>query len=149
MLCKTCSMVLCVHEQPSVDNSLILVLFCGCQLYWWIKPEYREKTIELPQVTDKLHHIMLYRVHLALSGIGVVIGADCICSCNSNYHSNPTTTVSAWYLAFHCITLFSIPAIFPTRPLFQTSKFIVCNISRTTFNNIKSILYFLSEWKIF
>jgi hypothetical protein len=26
----------------------------GSQFYWWRKPEYPEKTINLPQVTDKL-----------------------------------------------------------------------------------------------
>ena len=76
--------------------STILQLDCGGQFYWLRIPAYPEKTTDLPEVTDKLYYMMLYRVNIVWEGFELTtlmgIGTDCIGSYKSNYHSITTTT---------------------------------------------------------
>ena len=80
--------------------TIISVILVG-QFYLERKPEYPEKTTNLPQVTDKLYHIMLYQIHLTWVGFKLTtlvgIGTDCTGSCKSNYHTIMTMTAPYYF----------------------------------------------------
>jgi hypothetical protein len=50
-------------------TGLGLWCFNNISIIFWLSVLFVEETTDLPQVTDKLYEIKLYRVHLAMSRI--------------------------------------------------------------------------------
>ena len=68
MLCTTYTNLWSIICSLEVRSLTPLSKIFQLLLLWW-QLEYPEKSTDLSQVTDKLYHIMFYRVHFAMNGV--------------------------------------------------------------------------------